>query len=99
MPATIENHSAGRGRRRSRIRGALGGKAGKAVGITSIAAPVIGFIVRDLKKPDSILRSLAGRAIDRFLPGKSANVEVIDITEKVDALDIKEGTENEKERS
>jgi len=65
------------------------GKTGKAIGFTSIAAPIIGYVVNDLKKPDSIVRGLIGGVVRKLLPAKSGKVEVIDITDKVEILEDK----------
>ena len=76
------------GRRiRRRARGMLGTRTGKTIGFTSIAAPIIGFVVNDLKKPDSILRRLAGHAMTKLLPSKAEKHEAIDISDRVEILE------------
>ncbi|TET94500.1 MAG: hypothetical protein E3J26_04455 [Candidatus Zixiibacteriota bacterium] len=65
------------------------GKTGKAIGFTSIAAPIIGYVVNDLKKPDSIVRGLIGGVVRKLLPAKSGKVEVIGITDKVEIIEDK----------
>jgi hypothetical protein len=35
------------------------------LGISSLAAPIAGYIVNDLRKPDSIIRSLVAAAVSR----------------------------------
>ena len=77
----------GRPRERRRLRGRFSGKTGKAIGITSIAAPLLGLVVNDLKKPDSIVRGLIGGVVRKLLPAKSGKVEVIDITDKVEIIE------------
>lgn len=72
---------------RRRIRGMMESRTGKAVGLTSIAAPVIGFIINDLRKPNSITRQLIGKAVNKLLESKNKKVEAIDITDKVEIID------------
>jgi hypothetical protein len=83
--------SSGR-RERRRHRGLFETKTGKAIGFSSIAAPLIGFVVNDLKKPDSIVRGLIGAAATKLLGTRSRRAEVIDITDKVKIVD--EGNES-----
>ena len=73
-------------RRRRRLRGALSGKSGKAIGLTSLAAPLVGFIVNDLKKPDSVIRAFLKTTTRRLLERPTKKVEAIDISNKVDVL-------------
>jgi len=91
MPRGISDAGTGTGgrRQRKRLRGMFTGKTGKAIGFTSIAAPIIGYVVNDLKKPDSIVRGLIGGVVRKLLPAKSGKVEVIDITDKVEILEDK----------
>ena len=84
--------SAGGSRQRRRLRGMLSSKTGKTIGFTSIAAPIIGYVVNDLKKPDSIIRNLISGAVSKLLPDRSKRVEIIDITDKVEVI------ENENDR-
>ncbi len=76
-------------RQRRRLRGMFASKTGKTIGYTSIAAPIVGYIVNDLKKPDSIIRGLAGGVVSKLLPVKSRKVEAIDITDKIEILEDK----------
>ncbi|MFH1373362.1 MAG: hypothetical protein ABII79_06185 [bacterium] len=78
---------AGGQRERKRSRGMFSGKAGKAIGFTSIAAPIIGYVVNDLKKPNSIVRRLIGGMVRKLLPAKTEKVEAIDITNEVEILE------------
>ena len=78
---------AGGRRQRRRLRGMLSGKTGKTIGFTSIAAPIIGYVVNDLRKPNSIVRSLISGAVRKLLPAKSEKAQVIDITDKVEILE------------
>ena len=73
---------------RSRLRGMMESKSGKAVGITSLVVPAIGYILNDLRKPNSIARQLIGKAVDKFLKLKTEKVEAIDITDKVEIVNI-----------
>ena len=74
-------------RARTRLRGMFSGKRGKAIGFTSIAAPIIGYVVNDLRKPESIVRGLIGGVMRKLLPPKSEKPEAIDITDKVEILE------------
>ena len=78
---------AGNRKQRKRLRGMLSGKSGKTIGFTSIAVPVIGFVLNDLKKPDSVVRGLIGGVIRKLLPAKLEKVETIDITDEVEILE------------
>jgi len=91
MPRGISDTGTGPGgrRQRKRLRGMFTGKTGKAIGFTSIAAPIIGYVVNDLKKPDSIVRGLIGGVVRKLLPAKSGKVEVIGITDKVEIIEDK----------
>jgi hypothetical protein len=73
-------------RQRTRLRGALSGKRGKAVGLTSLAAPLVGFIVNDLKKPDSVIRSFLKSTTRKLLQRPAKKAEAIDISDKVDVI-------------
>jgi hypothetical protein len=89
MPGRFDNSGTfgGGRRRRNRLRGMCTGRTGKAIGFTSIAAPLIGYVVNDLKKPDSIIRGLIGRTADKLLALKSKKVEAIDISDKVEVIE------------
>lgn len=62
-------------------------KAGKTAGVASLAVPLLGLIIKDLQKPDSVIRSLVGRGIDRLLESRRRKVEAIDITDEVEIID------------
>jgi len=83
---SAETGTGGR-RQRKRLRGMFTGKTGKTIGFTSIAAPIIGYVVNDLKKPNSIVRRLIGGAVRKLLPAKSQKVEAIDITNEVEIIE------------
>jgi hypothetical protein len=74
-------------RQRKRLRGMFTGKTGKAIGFTSIAAPIIGYVVRDLGRPDSVIRGLIGNVARTLLGGKAKKAEAIDITDKVEVIE------------
>ena len=93
MTRTDQAETGGSGRRqRNRLRGMFTGKTGKTIGFTSIAAPIIGYVVNDLKKPDSIVRRLIGGAVRKLLPDKTDKAEVIDITNDVEIIEDKDDT-------
>ena len=94
MPTrTDQTETGGGGRRqRNRLRGIFTGKTGKTIGFTSIAAPIIGYVVNDLRKPDSIVRRLIGGAVRKLLPAKTDKVGVIDITNEVEIIEDKGDT-------
>ncbi len=87
MPAKNDRSNGGGGLRR-RVRGMCSGKTGKTIGLASIAAPVIGFVVNDLKKPDSVIRALTAATVRKLLPAKSDQPKAIDITDKVEIIEI-----------
>ena len=67
----------------------MSSKAGKTAGIASIVAPVVGFVVNDLKKPNSVIRALTSKAINRFLPQRKQKIEAIDITDEIEIIEDK----------
>jgi hypothetical protein len=81
-------------RERRRLRGALSGKSGRIIGLTSIAAPVVGLVASDLRKPDSMIRRLIGGAVARLLEGKTSKPDAIDITDKVEVIEDKGSKED-----
>jgi hypothetical protein len=85
---TVE--SIGGRRYRQRLRGLMSTKTGKAAGAASIIAPVVGFVVNDLKKPDSIIRALTNKTVGYLLTRRPKQVEAIDITDEVEIIDEKQ---------
>ena len=83
---SAQTGSSGRGQRR-RLRGMMSGKTGKAIGFTSITAPLLGYVVNDLRKPNSIVRGLIGGVIGKLIPSKSKKIEAIDITDEVEIIE------------
>jgi hypothetical protein len=77
---------AGRGRRRRQLRGRFSGKTGKAIGITSVAAPLLGLVVNDLKKPDSLIRTFIGGTARKLLEKRANKAQIVDITDKVEVV-------------
>ena len=73
---------------RQRVRGLYRGKSGKAIGFASIALPLIGYAINDLKKPDSLIRGLIGRSVRMLLPGPEKR-KMVDISDTVEVRDIK----------
>ena len=73
-------------RLRNRIRGCLSGKKGKTAGIAAILAPVVGYVVTDLRKPDSFIRSLVGNTVQKLLAARTKEKKAIDITDKVEVV-------------
>ena len=86
-------------RQRNRLRGMLSSKTGKRIGFTSIAAPIIGYVVNDLRKPDSVVRSIISGAVRKLLPAKSERVEVIEITDDVEIIEDKSSKKNSLDRN
>jgi len=74
-------------RERKHSRGMLAGKAGKTIGFTSLVAPVIGFVLNDLKKPDSLVRRLITGTWQKLITAKMNKSKTIDITDKVEILE------------
>lgn len=97
MPKRLDDAGTGIGgrRQRGRMRGMLTGKTGKAAGFMSIVGPIIGYVVHDLKKPDSIIRGLIGRTVNKLLPAKAQRVETIDITDEVEILEDNSDKKNQ----
>jgi hypothetical protein len=77
----------GGGRRlRNRVRGCLSGKKGKTAGIAAVVAPVVGYVVNDLRKPDSLIRSLVGKTVQKLIAVRTKEKKAIDITDKVEVV-------------
>jgi hypothetical protein len=45
-----------------RLRGIFTGKRGKRLGLASAIIPLTGYVIQDLRKPDSIIKALTQRA-------------------------------------
>jgi len=83
----LNNNDEGDRKIRRRFRGVMKSRTSKAVGYTSLAAPVIGYIINDLRKPNSLVRQLIDKAVNKLLESKIKKVEAIDITDKVEVID------------
>ena len=46
---------------RVRLRGAFTGKRGRRLGLASTVIPLTGYVIQDLRKPDSVIRALTQR--------------------------------------
>ena len=75
------------GRVRRRLHGMMTSKTGKTAGVASLVVPLLGLIMKDLQKPNSVIRSLVGRGIDRLLESRRRKIEAIDITDEVEIID------------
>ena len=74
-------------RRRRRWRDSLRENKGKTISIISLAAPIVGFIVSDLKRPNSLVRYLARIAAAKLLPVRAEKRELVDITDQVEVIE------------
>ncbi len=83
-------YSGGGRRNRQRLRGLMSTRVGKTAGVASIVAPVVGFIVNDLKRPNSIIKALTNKVISHLLPQRRERVEAIDITDEVEIIEDKQ---------
>lgn len=75
------------GRVRRRLRGMMNSKTGRTVGVASLAAPILGYIINDLQKPNSTIRNLVNKGINRLLESGIRKTEAIDITHEVEIID------------
>jgi len=74
-------------RTRKRLRGMFESRTSKTIGLASIAAPLVGYVVRDLKKPDSVIRGLVSTAVKKLLATGSKKAEALDISDKVEIIE------------
>jgi hypothetical protein len=77
---------AGGGRRRRRLRGALSGRRGKQLGLLSFFVPLTGYVIQDLRKPDSVIKALTQRVSTYLAERKSAARRQIDPAGRVEVL-------------
>lgn len=88
--------SPGEGQRfRHRGKGYFSGKKGKAVGITAVLTPIVGYVVNDLRRPDSFLRTLLKSTVQKLISSKAKETKAIDITDKVEVVRGKDEIESE----
>jgi hypothetical protein len=73
-------------RKRTRLRGYLSGRSGKALGVATIVTPLLGWAVRDLQRPDSALRRIARVGLDRFLEYRRNRARLVDVSDKVEVV-------------
>ena len=85
----VEGGGGGGRRMRKRLGRCFSGKQGKTIGIASIAAPVAGFIVNDLRKPNSIIRNLLAITAAKLLPARFERRKALDISDKVEVIEDK----------
>jgi hypothetical protein len=84
--------AAGKRRQRQRIRGQFSTGTRRTIGLTSLAAPVIGYVVNDLRKPDSVVRRLMGQMIRRLAPPEPQPREILDITDEAEIVESRQRT-------
>ncbi len=73
-------------RRRSRMASCLSGSRGRAIGFSSLAAPIAGYIVNDLRKPDSIIRRLVATAVSRLRLSSNRVKKELDIGDQAEII-------------
>jgi|GEM_PF-3998652 len=78
----------GRGRR-FRLRGALSGKRGRQAGLASLFVPLAGYVIQDLRKPDSKVKALAQRAYYYLTRPKVDRQKAIDPAGRVEVIETK----------
>jgi hypothetical protein len=64
----------------------MSGRKGKTIGLSALAAPIAGFIVNDLRKPDSIIRKLVGSAIAKLDSSLKEKRKKLDIGDKAEVV-------------
>lgn len=69
---------------RRRMRGFFKSRTGRTAGITSIALPVIYYVIDDLSKPNSSILKLTSIVKDKLLTYRQKKTEAIDISDKVE---------------
>ena len=85
----------GRGMGQGGLRRAMSGKSGKWAGFSAIAAPIVGFVVHDLTKPNSVIRGLVSNLVTKYRTAHPRVSEPIDITDQVDIVDSDDGHKTE----
>jgi hypothetical protein len=93
MTETQENREDGDGRRqrwRNRLRSCYKSKTGKTVGIATVVAPLAGFLVNDLRKPDSVVRSAISAAAKKLALSGSKARKKLDISDKAEVVELDE---------
>ncbi len=77
------------GGRRFRFRRAFSGKGGRRAGLASLFIPLAGYVVQDLRKPDSTVKALAQRAYAYFTRPKTDRRQAINPAGRVEIIGTK----------
>ena len=78
----------GRGRR-FRLRGPFSGKRGRQAGLASLIIPLAGYVIQDLRKPNSTVKALAQRAYAYLTQAKADRRKAIDPAGRVEVIETK----------
>ncbi len=82
--------------RRFRLRGAFSGKSGRRAGLASLFVPLAGYVIQDLRKPDSTVKALAQRAYAYLTRTKIDRQKAIDPAGRVEVIETKTTSELQK---
>jgi len=85
----------GRGRR-FRLRGVFSGKRGRQAGLASLFVPLAGYVIQDLRRPDSTVKALAQRAYAYLTRSITDRQKAIDPAGRVEIVETKTTSELEK---
>ncbi len=90
MEGSMKQAGPGRGwgRVRARIRGGLSSRTGRTVGATSILTPLVGYIIHDLQKPDSVIRQLSKAAVNKLVSMTRRPRQLVDISDKAEVEQV-----------
>lgn len=88
MPKNQKIRGAGGGRR-SRFRTAFSGKRGRQAGLASLFVPLTGYLIQDLRKPDSSVKALAQRVYALLTRAKVDRRKAIDPAGRVEVIETK----------
>ena len=86
-----------RPRQRLRLRGAFTGKRGKRLGLASAIIPLTGYVIQDLRKPDSLIKALTQRARAYLSERMADRRKRIDDVGRAEVLDTTVDDENAQE--
>jgi hypothetical protein len=75
---------------RRRLRGGLGGRSGRAVGVSSVLVPLMSYVVYDLQKPDSTVKKLASAMANKFVTWREQRQQLTDISDKAEVISREE---------
>jgi len=88
MPQDQKTQNTGTaGKFRRRMRACTSSRTGRAVGISSLAVPLAGFILNDLRKPDSIVLGLLGSIAKQVRLLSMRSRPELDIRDRVDVIE------------